>query len=437
MCAEETKSTPLISVLIASYNSEIYIADAIRSLLCQTMPDFEVIIIDDASTDSSRDIIDDFTAKDNRIKYKLLSQNSGPSVARNVALDMARGRWIAIMDSDDLLHPRRFEYLMAEAEKISAELIADDLIVFDDAMKTAVTNLFSVIKPFNVNTTEFILNEEIDYGYLKPLIKRSFLEKHNLQYKPELRNSEDFDLILRILLKGATYTVLPFPGYFYRKHDESISFYRSAEQLQRILDANREISKELSSTDNPVKPALDKHYCLILKELEFGLLVEAIKKQRILAMLKLAITRPHTTIKLLRLGYRKITLKLVNTKTPSSPSVIFISSKPLDSMLSDLRYLKLKDYDIDYYTVDEQPDAYMSTKSIIELVNHFTGCPKLIISLDKASYYSLNYLLNRNCKYRYLIELDSKYDSLQDIRINKEIRFVNVDNLNSELHSWH
>lgn len=99
----------LVSIIIPCYNSEKYIAETIYSTLIQTYSNFEVIIIDDNSTDSSLSIIYSYIQKDSRITLITLSNNLGVSNARNIGISAAKGQYIAFLDSDDLWLPKKLE----------------------------------------------------------------------------------------------------------------------------------------------------------------------------------------------------------------------------------------------------------------------------------------------------------------------------------------
>lgn len=97
----------LVSVIMPSYNSENYIRSAISSVIDQTYTNWELIIVDDASTDMTRQVVQSFHEADSRIKYYRLTVNSGAAIARNKAIDYAIGRYIAFLDSDDVWFPHK------------------------------------------------------------------------------------------------------------------------------------------------------------------------------------------------------------------------------------------------------------------------------------------------------------------------------------------
>lgn len=99
----------LVNIITPTYNCGKYIAETIESVLAQTYQNWEMIIVDDCSTDNTKEIVDKYIQKDNRIQYFCLDKNSGAAVARNTALQKAKGEWIAFLDSDDLWLPSKLE----------------------------------------------------------------------------------------------------------------------------------------------------------------------------------------------------------------------------------------------------------------------------------------------------------------------------------------
>ena len=100
---------PLVSIITPVYNGEDTIVETIESVLNQTFKDFEMIVVDDISTDNTRKIVEEYTKKDKRVKYYLLPSKGGASAARNYAISKASGRYIAFLDGDDLWYPEKLE----------------------------------------------------------------------------------------------------------------------------------------------------------------------------------------------------------------------------------------------------------------------------------------------------------------------------------------
>ena len=107
----------LISIITPTYNCAKYIGETIESVINQTYKNWEMIIVDDCSTDNTKEIISNYSSKDMRIKYYCLEINSGAAIARTKAIELAKGNYIAFLDSDDLWLPNKLEYQLNVMKK--------------------------------------------------------------------------------------------------------------------------------------------------------------------------------------------------------------------------------------------------------------------------------------------------------------------------------
>lgn len=123
-----------VSVIVPVYNVQEYLRQCLDSILVQTFSDIEVIIVDDGSTDQSREICDEYAQKDNRITV-IHKKNGGLSDARNAGLDVASSEYISFIDSDDWIHPLFFEKLLAQQERTDADIVACTIHFFSDDHK--------------------------------------------------------------------------------------------------------------------------------------------------------------------------------------------------------------------------------------------------------------------------------------------------------------
>ena len=105
------------SVIVPVYNVEKYLKECLDSILSQTFKDFELILVNDGSKDSSPAICDEYAEKDSRVKV-IHKENGGQSTARNMGIEKATGEFAVFLDSDDLLSPNTFEILIEKAEKV-------------------------------------------------------------------------------------------------------------------------------------------------------------------------------------------------------------------------------------------------------------------------------------------------------------------------------
>src|SRR5690606_15080945 len=114
--------TPLISIITPVYNSEKFLEAAILSVQNQTYSNWELILVDDASTDNSESIAREFFTEDSRIIYEKLPVNGGPAVSRNRAIELAKGQYIAFLDSDDFWAPDKLEIQLEFMQKNNCDV---------------------------------------------------------------------------------------------------------------------------------------------------------------------------------------------------------------------------------------------------------------------------------------------------------------------------
>ena len=257
---DPVRGAPMVSVVMANFNGGARLADAVRSVQAQSLAEIEIIVSDDASTDNSVDIVKQLKAADPRIRLLQSDRNGGPSAARNKALDIVKGEWVAIVDSDDLIHPKRLATLVELGDRDGADIIADDLIeFFADNFQPARSLLGreSWDQPVWVDVVDYVrLNHFYGsgpcLGYLKPMFRASLLGERGCRYDETLRITEDFDLIFRLLHAGKRMRIYPRPFYLYRKHVNSISYRLNTEVLEAIKLANLRIISQTSHSDRRV-----------------------------------------------------------------------------------------------------------------------------------------------------------------------------------------
>jgi GT2 family glycosyltransferase/glycosyltransferase involved in cell wall biosynthesis len=235
---------PIVSVIVANHNGERHLAEALRSILAQSLTELEVLFVDDASTDRSVEIAEAIASEDTRVRVLCLASNAGPAAARNRALDVARGTWIAIVDSDDFIHPDRLRRLIVGAG--DADIVADDQLIFDDDQRAEPRRLLGGVLasgPSWITLLQYVrsnrlLSDDTPLGYLKPLIRAGVLTEPGIRYNESLRIAEDYDLIVRLMTHGARFRLLPELLYFYRRHSGSISHRLSPDAMLAMIDAD-------------------------------------------------------------------------------------------------------------------------------------------------------------------------------------------------------
>lgn len=217
-----------VSVILPAYNAEGFVARAIRSALDQAQPPLEVIVVDDASTDGTASAVLRLAVDEPRIKLVSLSENAGPGPARNAGLDAARGDWAAMLDADDVFGAERLEALMTLARETGADIVADNLYVYDYAAGQAARTAFVSAPRGPIGLNTFVERSsggpgvDLDWGQLKPIVRTAFMREHAIRY-PMLRHAEDFAFMFDALLAGAKFFVTPTPHYYYTTRHGEIS----------------------------------------------------------------------------------------------------------------------------------------------------------------------------------------------------------------------
>jgi len=247
-------ATPLVSVIMANYRGARFLEESICSVLAQSISNLELIVSDDGSDDSSVEIASRMAREDSRVRVLTGKGNTGPAATRNRALEVATGEWIAIVDSDDLMQRDRLEMLVKWGDSHACNIVADDLTYFGDEEMPAGRTLFrAASKPVpKFVSADLYIQAEIQgsglprLGYLKPLIRHPALA--GTTYNEALRVGEDFDLLLRLLLKGEKLFITQESYYQYRRHSSSISHRLSEEKVEAMIAAQR----DLESADVPV-----------------------------------------------------------------------------------------------------------------------------------------------------------------------------------------
>lgn len=284
---------PTVSVIMANYRGGATLARALESVLAQTMGNLEIIVADDASPDDSVSVVTAIMARDERVRLIASPQNGGPARTRNLALAQARGQWIAIVDSDDIVHPERLERLLAAAAHFKADIVADDLLHFHEDGSPPTLLLADHDTPFPVSAEAWVtagMDGKLPaLGYLKPLIRAEALGL--LRYDETLRIGEDYDLLLRTLLAGASMWIVPAPWYLYRRHSGSISHRLSANDVDAMLANQAQLLAGIKP-DASLARAFARRQDALQGALDFGRLVEAIKARSPGTVLKIIARRP-------------------------------------------------------------------------------------------------------------------------------------------------
>lgn len=187
------QSQPLVTVIMPAYNAEKYIAAAISSVLSQSYGELELLVIDDCSSDKSVEIAEGFERMDSRVKVLRNTQNMGVARTRNRGFDLARGEWIALIDSDDIWHVDKLEKQLERAKESKAKLLYTSYSLFVDGEK----HKRRYIVPANTNYHSMLKENVI--GCSTVMLHKTLTERFRFQYSVY---HEDYALWLEILRNG-------------------------------------------------------------------------------------------------------------------------------------------------------------------------------------------------------------------------------------------
>ncbi len=229
-----------VSVVMPVYNSEKYLAETIESILDQTLRNFEFIIVDDYSTDSSWDIVQEYAKKDQRIIAVKNTSQKGCYSARNYGLDLIKGKYYAVMDSDDIAKPDRFQKQFDFMEQNTDIDVCGTWYELFGERK-------GLVKAFSDN--DEIKSALFFYDCIAHptvIIRKETLDKYNIKYNDNFPYAQDYELWCRESAK-LNFANIPKVLLKYRVHQEQIGSSKISEQndiKKQILDLNMERTGE-------------------------------------------------------------------------------------------------------------------------------------------------------------------------------------------------
>lgn len=198
---------PQISIVLPVYNVERYLEATLDSILSQSYTDFEIVCVDDGSTDRSPSILESYSLKDPRLTI-VRQANAGPGASRNTGLDHATGKYVIMLDADDIYHPHLLELMHSKATELDLDIVACESTRFDDQTGQDLDSWWTLNKAQLPSFEPFSCRDMPDYVFTAfmgwpwdKLYKRSFIEANHLRY-PELTNSEDLYFVFLSLAKA-------------------------------------------------------------------------------------------------------------------------------------------------------------------------------------------------------------------------------------------
>lgn len=221
---------PLVSVVIPTYNRAAFLSDAVESVLRQTFTNYEIIVVDDGSTDGTDSLIQGYG---DRLKY-VRQQNRGVSVARNEGVRVSRGEYIAFLDSDDIWTPDKLACQISFLSRFPEcdLLFSPAWVVNANLDRTSSQPLFGGLAVSDITLNTLYLRNIIIVITL--LVRRDVFQAIG-GFDPDIRYGEDWSLAIRILTRGALGAYLPEPLAYIRRHSSTQSHVPNPLQADQIL----------------------------------------------------------------------------------------------------------------------------------------------------------------------------------------------------------
>ena len=224
-----TYKYPLVSVVMPTYNRADLLPRSIESILSQTYPNFEFIIVDDGSTDESVSLIQSYAQKDKRIRLLINDKNKGISYSRNKGNAAARGKYIMIMDSDDISLPNRMSRQVEFMQKHPEFVVSTSWRVKigeENKKRPSVRNL----------EPHYLFGMYAGHG--EWMIQKAFLNMHNIRYDEKRISSEDYDYLRQILTNNGKIGYIDEALYLRRIHRTNPATYYTAQRANAIETSN-------------------------------------------------------------------------------------------------------------------------------------------------------------------------------------------------------
>lgn len=221
MIDSKSNNSPIVSIVSANYNKSTFVSEFINSVIKQTYQNWELIIVDDKSTDSSVDIISSFVEKDERIKLIVNSQNKGANFCRNKGIDKSIGEFIVFADSDDILDSFCIFNRVANLYKF----IENDLWIFPmGTFHDKIGDSTSCWINFDTNHLKRFLTHDLPWSIIMPIWRKSVLKSLN-GFSEDFNRLQDVELHTRALISGVKVKTFPLATLdcYYRISEERLN----------------------------------------------------------------------------------------------------------------------------------------------------------------------------------------------------------------------
>ena len=226
---------PFLSIILPVYNGSKFVGKCIDSILGNTYTDFELIIVDDGSTDATAEICDRYAARDKRVVV-YHNTNHGVSYSRNFGIDHANGTWVGFVDADDWLAGDAFSTIATNTQNDKTDVVCYGFLSVTKDNETAVR------LPSVVGGKFSFMREQMLHGWTvvwDTFFRKDFLERHALRFKEGITIGEDFEFLFRAFYYAKDIVVIDKPLYYYNRMNEDSALHKmTVKHYDEIIEAN-------------------------------------------------------------------------------------------------------------------------------------------------------------------------------------------------------
>lgn len=232
---------PEITVIASVYNTSQYLRESLESIINQSFTDFEILMINDGSTDDSGKICEEYAQKDSRITL-IQHENKGVAAVRNSAISQIKTKYSIHVDTDDYIDKDYLLKLYTAIESTNADVAICDFYIFNDKNKT-LHKQPKIKKPEDV--VKEILSGNVHGILCNKLIRHNLFEKYNLNVIPDLAMCSDLMIVSELFMKIENLTYVEEPLYYYRVNKSSITQSRKKQSFLSLFKIAQELEKKL------------------------------------------------------------------------------------------------------------------------------------------------------------------------------------------------
>ena len=265
--------TPLVSIIIPTYNRAHLIGETLDSVLSQTHINWECIVVDDGSTDNTACLLDNYCKKDSRFQYHHRPSNrpKGANACRNYGFELSKGDYVNWFDDDDVMHYSKLLKQVKALEESNYNFSVCQTLIFENSVENIIG-----LRSENINSKEIFYDyiiQKISWLTQAPLWRKSFLQSFDYLFDEELQAAQEWEFHCRVLVSCKDYITVDEPLVFIRQHSESISYNGNADIRELNYYKAREkvyfLIKKINVSNN-VRNYMDDYFFNHFKQFLFN-----------------------------------------------------------------------------------------------------------------------------------------------------------------------